>query len=108
MSTGRWKSDTGLSVESFEGKNASAIFPDESDLYYQDDLKVMQSGSPRYGIVERLAVAGGGKIWIQTDKIPLRDETGNVTGILVFSLDITERKRAEDDLAKRNAELEPS
>ncbi len=96
---------TGLSADMFEGNNASAIFPDESDLYYQDDLGVMKSGTPRYGIVERLTVAGGGKIWIQTDKIPLRDEKGNITGILVFSLDITKRKQAEDDLAKRNAEL---
>ena len=96
---------TGLPTDTFEGKNASAIFPDEGDLYYQDDLGVIRSGSPRYGIIEQLAVANGRKIWVQTDKIPLRDEKGNITGILVFSLDITERKRAEGDLAKRNEEL---
>jgi PAS domain S-box-containing protein len=97
--------NTGLSAEVFEGKNASELFPDESQSYYQDDLEVIRSGTPRYGIVEQLATKGGRKIWVQTDKIPLRDETGSIIGILVFSLDITERKRAEEDLAQRNADL---
>jgi PAS domain S-box-containing protein len=97
--------NTGLSVEAFEGKNASTLFPEESDLYYQDDLQVIQSGKPRHGIVEQLSIAGGRKIWVQTDKIPLRDETGTVTGVLVLNLDITERKRTEEELALRNADL---
>jgi PAS domain S-box-containing protein len=97
--------NTGIPAESFEGKNASELFPDESQSYYQDDLEVIHSGAPRYGIVEQLATKGGRKIWVQTDKIPLRDDAGTVTGVLVFSIDITERKRAEEELAQRNADL---
>ena len=99
---------TGLPADTFEGKNASAIFPDESDLYYQDDLECHPVRLTPLRDHRATGGSGGGKIWVQTDKIPLRDENRNITGILVFSLDITERKRAQDDLAKRNEELSHS
>ncbi len=62
--------NTGIPAESFEGKNASELFPEESGQYYRDDLDVIRSGAPRYGIVEQLTVAGGGKIWSRPIKSP--------------------------------------
>jgi len=44
-------------------------------------------------------------LWVLTDKIPIVDETGAVTGIIVFAIDITKRKQAQDDLEKRSEEL---
>ena len=60
-----------------------------------------------------MATADGEKRWVQTDKLPYRDESGVITGVLLFTLDITERKRAEEalrrtaeDLARSNKDLE--
>ena len=51
-------------------------------------------------------MANGRNISLQTDQLAAPGiEKGNIAGILVFSLDITQRKRAEGDLAKRNEEL---
>lgn len=84
--------NTGHAVEEFEGKHAAELFPEEADAYYRDDLEVIRSGAPRYRIIEQMAAPDGKKLWVQTDKIPLKDEVGTVTGILVISIDITERK----------------
>ncbi len=44
-------------------------------------------------------------MWVLTDKIPIVDDTGAVTGLIAFATDITERKQVEEDLAKRTDEL---
>ncbi len=43
---------------------------------------------------------------MRTDRVPLKDAEGNVTGIVGFAVDITERKQAEEALQKSMAELE--
>jgi len=43
-------------------------------------------------------------LWVQTDKTLYRDASGNIAGIIGFTLDITERKRAEEEI-KRQAGL---
>jgi PAS domain S-box-containing protein len=88
----------GLPVEEIEGKSTYDLFPDFAEKYYQDDLDVINSGKPRLGIIEPMTTASGEHLWVQTDKIPLMDEQGTITGILLFAVDITGRKRAEDAL----------
>jgi PAS domain S-box-containing protein len=95
----------GLTVADIEGKTAQELFPDEADQFYADDLEVIQSGQPKLGIVEPLGTASGEKIWVLTDKFPYRDDAGKVAGVIVFCMDITERKQAEEEAAKRTREL---
>lgn len=95
----------GLSVEEIEGKNAFDLFPDRGESYYNDDLEVITTGNPKTGIVEQMRTASGELLWVQTDTIPLKNEQGIVTGVLVFVVDITERKRAEDALALAGKKL---
>jgi len=94
----------GMPVDMLEGKNSSDLFPDFAEKYYRDDLEVINSGKPKLGIIEPMITAGGEHLWVQTDKIPLMDEQGTVTGVLLFVVDITERKRMEDAL-KASEEL---
>jgi PAS domain S-box-containing protein len=47
-----------------------------------------------------------GLIWVQTYKIPYRDERGNIIGILGFTMDITERKKAIEELRETRDYLE--
>ncbi|MBU8933723.1 MAG: PAS domain S-box protein, partial [candidate division Zixibacteria bacterium] len=94
----------GLPREQIEGKTAFETFPENAERYWQDDLEVINSGVPKRNIVEPL-VAGDDTYWVQTDKIPYRDSAGNIIGIIGFSLDITARKRAEEQLHKTNEVL---
>jgi signal transduction histidine kinase len=55
----------------------------------------MESGEAMYGIREELLKSDGSKMWIETNKVPLRDFDGNVIGVLGTFEDITERRRAE-------------
>jgi PAS domain S-box-containing protein len=95
----------GLQAKEIEGKLCSDLFPKEAEHYYHDDLEVIRSGQPKFGIEEPLHTAAGETLWLLTDKIPYRDEAGNIIGLVVFSTDITERRQAEKALEKRSKEL---
>lgn len=95
----------GLPPEEIEGRSVYELNPGEADHYYQDDLEVIDSGRPKLGIIEPLVTASGETRWLQTDKIPYRDEEGKSTGVIVFATDITERKRAEETLEEQRAFL---
>ncbi|MEA1958243.1 MAG: PAS domain S-box protein, partial [Chloroflexota bacterium] len=60
-------------------------------------MEVIESGEPKMNIEEPLVLPDGTR-WLKTDKLPIKDENGDVTGIIGFSVDITERKRAEEAL----------
>jgi PAS domain S-box-containing protein len=96
----------GSTVEQMEGKYTEEFYPDEAADYLKDDLDVVCSGKPKLGIVERHETGTGKKIWVSTDKLPYRNEKGEVTGVLVFALDISRQKEIEEQLLRaehRNA-----
>ena len=89
---------TGKSVAEIEGRPTAEIFPQYAAKYFADDLEVIQSGSPRMGIIETVSDREGNPISIQTDKIPVFDEHGKVTGLIAMAQDITESLRAKSEL----------
>ncbi|MCX6160035.1 MAG: PAS domain-containing sensor histidine kinase [Ignavibacteriae bacterium] len=89
-----------------EGKNLTELYTKEvADKYYQDDLSVINSNAAKLNIVEPWETPEGMK-WVNTSKIPFIDDTGNTIGIIGISMDITELKRAEEELVLRNKELQ--
>ena len=61
----------------------------------ETDLQVMQAGETRE-IEEQLGeIEGRPRIWLST-KSPLRDAVGQVVGLVGVSIEITERKQAEE------------
>jgi diguanylate cyclase (GGDEF)-like protein/PAS domain S-box-containing protein len=88
----------GMSKKEMEGKTMWEIYSKEdADKYWQDDKEVMADGNPVLNIIEEMTTPQGTK-WVQTDKIPYRNSKGEIIGIIGFTLDITERKRAEEKL----------
>jgi PAS domain S-box-containing protein len=67
----------------------------EADFYRQCDHKVMKSGQPLLNIEESQRQANGKEVYLLTNKVPLRDKSGNIYGMLGTYMDITERKQAE-------------
>ena len=93
----------GMTVVEMEGKSMKDIYPPETaELYWQDDKEVLASGNSKLDIVERMKTPAG-ELWVQTDKFPFRDPTGAIIGIIGFSMDVTERKRAQDELKQTAA-----
>ena len=88
-----------LSKKEIIGKTAAELSNIEDKSYFENDLKVINTGKPKTGIIEPLKTHVGVK-WVQTDKIPYRNEKGEIIGIVGFSIDITRRKLAEDALKK--------
>ena len=96
----------GKTIAEIEGKPAAEIFPRDAAKYYADDLEVIQSGTAKLKIVEKLQSLDGNDLWVQTDKVPVSNADGKVSGIVVMVQDITERKRAEEQLLWKSAFLE--
>jgi PAS domain S-box-containing protein len=86
---------TGLPRDRIEGRPSAEIYPDMAERYHADDRAVIESGQPQRGIIEPLPTAGGDTAWLLTDKIPYRDESGAIVGIIVCSLDITDLRRSQ-------------
>ena len=78
---------------------------EETELYIECDRRVMESGIPELGIIEPAQIGDGSQIWVETNKVPLRDESGQVIGILGTSADVTEREERRLKLEQRNKAL---
>jgi PAS domain S-box-containing protein len=89
------------SPEALIGKNDHDMgWKDQADLYRADDQQVIASGIPKLQYEEPQTTPAGTRLWLRTSKIPLRDLEGRIIGILGTYEDITERKRAEEEVAQ--------
>ncbi len=96
----------GKTIAEVEGRHVEELYPDEAAKYYRDDLEVINSGQPKLGIIEQLLTASGEKRWIQTDKAPFFNERGEIIGLIVCAVDVTERKQIEQALHTQARVLE--
>ena len=92
---------TGLeSPESIIGKTDNELpWRNEDRLaYIKMDEAVITVGKPIINIEEPLRSSDGNISTILISKIPLKTSTGKITGVLGLALDITERKKLEQQL----------
>lgn len=75
-----------------------ALTHEQAQHFVRIDREVMSSGEPQSGIVEPMTLPDGSTIWLETSKVPLQDADGHVTGILGTWQNITERRRADEEL----------
>lgn len=68
----------------------------QAELYRADDRAVRESGEAKLNYEEPQTTPDGKTIWLRTSKIPLRDASGEVIGILGTYEDITVQKRLAD------------
>lgn len=83
------------------GKTDFDIYPREiAEKFFEDDMTVIEQGKPVINREEIIIDREGNKKWWLTSKIPLRDEHGNIIGLVGIGQDITERKNAEQEIKK--------
>ena len=93
--------------EAAVGKTVYDFFPKEiADQFAADDQNVFASRVPVLDREEPFIDAEGKSGMFLTSKLPLVGNDGTVLGLVGISRDVTERKRAEEELKRLNASLE--
>jgi PAS domain S-box-containing protein len=88
----------------FVGKTLHDLFPkDDADKYLRRFRDVVESGVGR--IYEDLVELPSGNQWFSTNMQPMADADGEIKSVQMISQDITERKRAEEELQQSFEEL---
>ncbi len=96
----------GASLEELIGKTDADLFPRNlAKKYCADDRRVIESGKV-FNDVEEHENADGERVYVEVFKGPVHDAIGNISGIQVMFWDVTQRKRAEEEVraAKELAE----
>lgn len=96
------------SVADVEGKTDCDFHAAErARQFLEEERLVMTSGRMLINREDSLIEQDSGqKHWFLTTKAPLRDAQGQIIGLVGFNRDITERKRAEEEIHALNAKLE--
>ncbi|KAB2655464.1 diguanylate cyclase [Brucella tritici] len=79
-----------IGLTDFDVHGEAAIIARISEI----EKQVMESGQPDLGYEER-AMRGGADRWLMISRVPLRDRSGNIIGVVGVSRDISVKKRAE-------------
>lgn len=88
------------------GKTDFDFYPKAvADAYRADDLEVINSGVAKIGIEEPLLLPTGETSWVETNKVPLRNSSGEIIGVLGNYRDVTERHNTANERMRMAVEL---
>ncbi len=91
--------DLGIKPREIAGRTDYEFYPKElADKYRADDRKVIKSGKKLD--IDEPFVQNGQEMIVHTVKTPVRDEQGNVSGVLGIFWDVTELKRAQEEIER--------
>jgi len=97
--------DLKIKSDEITGKTDYDFYPKElAEKYRADDRRIMESGETED--IEEDYIQDGQKVFVHTVKTPVKDEKGNVVGILGIFWDITEQKQMEEKLRQYSEHLE--
>ncbi|MEF8879233.1 MAG: PAS domain S-box protein [Candidatus Thermoplasmatota archaeon] len=83
--------------EEVVGKTDFDFFTEEhAKSAYQDEQKIIETGEPVVGKIEKVRRHDGEFRWMSSTKIPLTDKDDNIIGIAGISRDITDRIEAKE------------
>ena len=88
------------SVKEVIGRTDADFFsPEFAAMTLEDERRIMRTGNPMIGVIEREIRLNGAVNWVLTTKVPFRDKSGTVIGTFGISRDITELKKSQEDQA---------
>ncbi|PWJ33682.1 sensor histidine kinase [Sediminitomix flava] len=99
----RWVEDYELSSDII-GHYHSEYFPDFEEKW-EPHFKKCLEGEIVTGDEDEIRYAGDKRTWIRWEAHPWREDNGHIGGLIMFSENITERKRSQDALRKSETKL---
>jgi len=92
---------TGLPIKKIIGKRDKELFEEKSHFLQDDsaDLKEIRNGKPVLNKEESFQTKNGIRVLL-VNKIPYKDIDGKTEGVIGFALDITDRRRLEEERSK--------
>jgi PAS domain S-box-containing protein len=84
------------------------FFPDSFKLSMTSSLKEVKKNGNLIKLEGILADMKGNRLWYEHIIVPVNDDSGKLNYLMVVSMDITERKRAEDEIIKLSVAVEQS
>ena len=97
---------SGFKREEIYGKGSRDLFPLEQAEFFNSKDRAVLSDGRMLDISEEPINTPLGRRWLHTKKIPIFRADGTASHLLGISLDITDRKVAQDALAEAHRELE--
>jgi len=89
------------SEEQVLGKTDLDFFPKEiAEGFMANDHSVINTGKPILKREEFFIDKEGNKRWLHTSKLPLKDDEGNIIGLIGIGRDITEQRHMQQTLQK--------
>lgn len=86
------------------GKTDHDFFkPEHADPARADEVEILRTGQPILGRLEREERKDGVRTWSLTNKLALRNSSGEIIGTCGLSRDITELKKAQEQLETTEA-----
>lgn len=83
-------------LESLEGLSDFDIHPEPvARNFFKTEQKIIRTGRPMLDMEEMIRDSKGNVKWLLSSKLPVRNGSGEVIGIVGIARDITERKLAE-------------
>jgi PAS domain S-box-containing protein len=88
------------------GKSDFDFFDDEhARPAYDGEQEIIKTGKPIIDLIEKEVQKDGSVSWVNTSKMPLIDQDGNIVGTWGISKDISDFIRMEHEIKQRNEEL---
>jgi PAS domain S-box-containing protein len=89
------------------GKTDLELFDNElGKIGYEHDLHILQTGESLFNYGQLHQTPGNPDLWLESTKVPVKNEKGDIMGVLGIGRDITIQKQQELELKKLNLELE--
>ena len=95
----RWRADYGLDDRDLSGLSHYELFPEIPELWKEAHRRGL-AGEVLSGDADRFERADGSEHWMRWEIRPWRDTEGRVGGIVIFTEEITERKKAQEALLR--------
>jgi len=104
-----WQEASGLEASMAVSKSATELLPErnrEANRAYAEVLRETMASGTRRATEFNWVNARGETLYLSYTLVPEYDEQGRACGVLAVGHDLTERKKAEDEITRLNRELE--
>ncbi len=89
------------SIQEIIGRDDFDFYPKEmAQKFFDNERAIIESGKPLLRHLENSLDRDGRTVWKQTSKVPFRDSSGNIVGIIGIGHDITTQKTIEAEMLK--------